>query len=120
MTWGRLPFEFAHFTDRQLADALLKLSPIPYREGRDALIARIARERASKKPNVDRVWPRAGIKNLKVSMANEMWPLLERRMEQALTRGTQGPRVMAAAVRAYELATLSYRHTVSVRRRSPS
>ena len=116
LTWGKWPFEFAHFTDGQLADGMLALSSVPYPGGRSALVLRIAHVRSTGKPNVDNVWPRSGIANLKVSLANELWPVLERRIERAISRGTKGPPIMQAAVRAYELAVLSFRRNMSVRR----
>jgi len=116
LTWGKRPFEFAHFTDRQIADALLALGGRPHPKGRGCLVAEVARVRASNKPNVDKIWPTAGISNLKVSLADELWPVLERRIERAITRGTSGPPVMRAALRAYELAMFSYRQNMSVRR----
>ncbi|MFZ0127978.1 MAG: hypothetical protein WAL77_00985 [Candidatus Dormiibacterota bacterium] len=115
-TWGKHPFEFAHFTDRQIADGLLALAGKPYLGGRAALVGRVARERASRRPDADRVWPTSGIANLKVSLAGQLWPLLEKRIEAAIGRKTKGPPIMKAALRAYELATLSYRQRMSIRR----
>ncbi len=116
VTWGKLPFEFAHFTDWQIADGVLALAGMSYPAGRNDLIARGARVRTSRKPSVESIWPNAGILNLKVALADELWPLLERRIESAIARGTKGPPVMKAAVRAYELAMLSYRRQMLVRR----
>ena len=50
------------------------------------------------------MWPTSGIANLKVSLARQLWPLLEKRIEAAIGRKTKGPPIMKAALRAYELA----------------
>jgi hypothetical protein len=117
LTWGKWPLEFAHFSDRQLADALLALAAgAGYPGGRTALITQVANVRSANRPNVERIWPTLAIANLKVSLANELWPVLERRMQIAISRRTKGPPLMQAALRAYELAMLSYRRNMSVRR----
>jgi hypothetical protein len=115
LTWGKYPFEFAHFTDRQIADGLLALTGVPYPTGKADLIAKVTTVRATSR-NVENVWPTSGIRNLKVSFADELWPILERRIENAITKRTQGPPIMRAALRAYELAMESYRLKMSVRR----
>jgi hypothetical protein len=117
LTWGQHPFEFAHFNDHQIADGLLSLASTNHVGGRSSLIGRVATERRSQTPNVEDIWPTSGISNLKVSLAEELWPLLEKRIETAIRRGTKGPPVMKAAVRAYELAMLSYRFNMSVGRK---
>jgi hypothetical protein len=116
ITWGQYPFEFAHFTDRQIADGLLALATTTYPGGRMSLIARVVIERRSSSPNVDDIWPTSGVTSLKVSLADELWPVLEKRIDSAIRRGTKGPPVMRAAVRAYELAMWSYRRNMSVQR----
>lgn len=116
VTWGQLPWEFAHFTDRQLADGLLGRADATFPAGRDTLVTRIAHERKSRKPNIENVWPASGINNLKVTLASALWPRLEQRIEIAITKGTTGPPIMKAAIRAHELAMLSYRLQMSVRR----
>jgi len=116
LTWGKWPFEFAHFSDRQLADALLALAAAAYPRGRTTFITQVAHVRSSDSSNVERIWPTSGIANLKVSLANELWPVLERRIQTAISRRTKGPALMQAALRANELAMLSYRRNMSVRR----
>lgn len=53
--WGTgRPFEFAHFTDRQLARALLTLAPKPHPKGEDALIRAIHAQRTrDPSPNIE-------------------------------------------------------------------
>jgi hypothetical protein len=42
VTWGKLPFEFAHFTDRQLADAMTSIAAVPPPNGRERVVQRPA------------------------------------------------------------------------------
>jgi hypothetical protein len=42
-TWGKLPFEFAHFTDAELADAILKAAQTPHPRGRAYLCGQASR-----------------------------------------------------------------------------
>jgi hypothetical protein len=51
-TWGKWPFQFAHFTDRQLADALQALANAPHPGRRAGLIADIYRERCTSSPDI--------------------------------------------------------------------
>ncbi len=116
-TWGRLPFEFAHFTDAQLADALLQLARTPHPGGRAALIAQINQERFSSSPDIGDIrWPGRGPIS-KLSLADKTWPLLEARIQRAIQRGHRGPPIMQAVLRAYEMASSSVRSTTVLRRR---
>jgi hypothetical protein len=47
VTWGRLRFEFAHFTDRELADAMCKIAKAPYPHDRSRLIRGINMQRTA-------------------------------------------------------------------------
>ncbi|WP_308468522.1 hypothetical protein [Rathayibacter soli] len=115
ITWGRLPWEFAHFSDAQLADSLIKAAGKPHPAGRDRLIADIHQQRTKDPtPDIDDAWRKSGVS--KPELADALWPILEARIERAITRGTLGPPVMKAALRAYELANLSYGLNVSVKR----
>ncbi len=117
-TWGSFPFEFAHFRDDQLADALQSIAGAPHPGGRLGLIAAIHRERLSASPNIDDVNWRGRGKISKPELADAMWPTLEQRIQRAIKRGHKGPPIMQAAVRAYAMAT-SYRRLNIVLRRRP-
>jgi len=114
MTWGKDPWEFAHFTDAHLADALLQAAGTPYPKGRAALINNIHLQRISGSPNIQNAWKRSGVS--KPDLADALWPQLEARIERAIEKGTTGPPVMKAMLRAYNLAMLSYKLNMSVRR----
>lgn len=47
VTWGKLPFEFAHFTDPELADAMLSAATAPYRHDRSRLARGIHMQRTN-------------------------------------------------------------------------
>jgi hypothetical protein len=117
VTWGRLPFEFAHFTDRQLADTMLKVAKVPHPQGRDRLIRNLNMQRTrDPTPNVDEVfWRGSGLD--KVTLAEALWPVLERKITSAIQRGTAGPPVMRACLRAYEMLAVSEQIPVALRRR---
>jgi hypothetical protein len=117
MTWGTRPFEFAHFTDAQLADALTSVASTPHPGGRAGLIAAIHRERLTSSPNIDDVNWRGRGKLSKPDLADTMWPLLQQRIERAIRRKQKGPAIMKAAIRAYEMASSSHRSNTMLRRR---
>lgn len=89
-TWGPLPFEFAHFTDRQLADAMLRAANVPYPRGRAALITAINMQRTrDPSPNVDDVfWRGSGLS--KTKLADELWPVLENVSSRLLNETSKG------------------------------
>jgi hypothetical protein len=117
VTWGKLPFEFAHFTDRQLADAMLKTAQVPHPQGRDRLIRNLHMQRTrDRAPNVEKVfWRGSGLD--KVPLAEALWPVLERKVTNAIRRGTSGPPVMRACIRAYEMMAISEQVPVALLRR---
>ena len=116
-TWGPLPFEFAHFNDDQLADALLQVASAPHPGGRAGLVTHIRRERMSSSPNIDDVKWRA-CKISKPDLADAMWPILEQRIRRAMARGHKGPPVMKAVIRAYEMLHTTPRGSTVLRRHS--
>lgn len=116
VTWGpNRPFEFAHFTDNQLADALLACAAAPYPGGRSALVTAINIQRTrNSAPSVVRAWSNCGVS--KVELADALWPVLERRIRTAIIRGTEGPKIMRAVLRAHEMAMHSPRWSIGLRR----
>ena len=116
VTWGRLPFEFAHFTDCQLADALLQTATVSHPSGRTALVHAINMQRThDPSPNITDAWRQSGVS--KVHLADAVWPLLRRRVEAAIKRGNQGRPIMSAILRGYQLAGLSHQQTTVLARR---
>jgi hypothetical protein len=119
-TWGKLPFEFAHFTDRELADAMISIAKVPHPRGRAQLSYQIHRERNHQAPDVSKVfrafpWPDSGL--TKPTLADALWPTLERKINDSIQRGRPGPPVMQACIRAYEMASVSHGVSTMLRRR---
>lgn len=114
-TWGKYPFEFAHFSDEQLADAILSQTTRHHPKGEAGLIAAIKAQRASPAPDIEKAWKQSGVS--KTKLVDGYWPMLERRIKTAITKENHGPPIMAAALRAYELASLSYGRSYALRRR---
>lgn len=118
-TWGRLPFEFAHFTDIQLADAMLRIAKVPHPKGRPGLMRALRMQRTCNPyPNVDKIFWR-GSRLEKTELADALWPVLDKRIRRAIGRGQQGPPIMKALIRAYEMAFAPYRSDMMLRRRKP-
>jgi hypothetical protein len=77
-------FEFAHFTDRQLGDTIASLDNAPGRPSAAERTVQVAtvRERQGNLKSV--------LKGLsKPRLADALWPVLEARIERAITRGTE-------------------------------
>ncbi len=85
-TWDRAEqsFEFAHFTDRQLASAIGRAFRGRRRQGEKARIETVAKLRRCH-GNLEDVLGAAS----KVDLAEELWPLLERKITAAKERGTE-------------------------------
>ena len=88
-TWGTHSFEFAHFTDRQLALALRRLAG-PSAPSLAAIRAELASCRA-RRGNIEKVWKPWAPHVTKIALADAMWPLLERRMTGTSTRALRAP-----------------------------
>lgn len=74
-TWGRSSFEYAHFTDTELARALRSLSPLsapPLRE-----LARRIRQHRAQHQNIEKVWANWRLDPpSKPRLAEALWPHL--------------------------------------------
>lgn len=119
-TWGRLPLEFANFTDAQLARGLLDAAVTPYPDDKAALILAVQAERARPEPNIERIWSSnawPGANLSKPRLADSCWPMLEKKIERAIASGSSGPPLMRAAVRAWELAARPTRRHMALQRR---
>jgi hypothetical protein len=102
-TWTRTgtSFEFAHFTDREIASASARLdkrSRKPTFNDRVELVSKLRAQRG----NLDKMLGSIS----KVALADELWPVLERKIEVALARGTERRIPIVRVVhQAYALAT---------------
>lgn len=118
-TWGRYPFEFAHFTDLQLARTMMDNAKVPYPYGPARLVRALHMQRTvDPSPNVDDVFWR-GSDLSKTKLADALWPLLEKKIRRAIARNEPGPPIMRACVRAYEMAAAPYRTSMMPQRKAP-
>lgn len=85
-TWNRRgeSFEFAHFTDRQLAAAIQRIDRRPRAPSitdRLVQIERLRERHGNLEPNMGRA--------SKTELADELWPVLEQRLERAVRNKTE-------------------------------
>jgi len=105
--------EFAHFTPRQLARAVIRTRRAPPAETVNSLTAAIANLQATTK-SVDKLWrkwpqPQPDMPTLWL----ELWPVLERRILKAMqTRTVDQIPICRVLVDAYERAARPRRHAV--------
>lgn len=120
-TWGTYPWEFANFTDRELAQALMTRGRPPGALSFVTLVGQVHSERLKPPhrkdggPNIERVchgWPRVV---RKTTLAEELWPVLARKITRGL--GTLNYRVPAGrvGVDALRLALDTHRRHVGMR-----
>ncbi|MGP0101938.1 MAG: hypothetical protein ACLPUT_10030 [Solirubrobacteraceae bacterium] len=114
-TWNRHDesFEFAHFTDREIATALLRVPGYRKPQKLEDMTRRVARFRARRK-NLDQLLPARASKG---RLAAELLPVFDRKFRRAQARGTER-KIPATIVleRAVRLALQSTRGTVLIRR----
>jgi hypothetical protein len=117
LTWGKLPFEFAHFRDSQIADAMLQVATVQPPNGRAGLVHDLHIQRTQRAaPDVGKVfWRNGGL--TKPILADALWPVLESKITDAIQKGKPGPPIMKACLRAYEMAALSEGVSIMLRRR---
>ena len=108
ITWGTVPWEFANFTDAELATAITKSVSLPSGQTRRDLIAALKAERAvgktnpGRSPNVEAIckaWPN---KFSKTQLAEKLWPVLQAKVQRDIASGKR-LRVPAARVAARAL-----------------
>jgi hypothetical protein len=87
VTWNRRgeSFEFAHFSDREIAGAILRLPGHRRPQTLQAATATVARLR-SLRAGLDSMFPNSS----KGRLAQELWPVLEAKIRRAQSRGTVG------------------------------
>lgn len=122
-TWGTYPWEFANFTDHELTQALISRGRPPRGVRLADVAARVRAERLQPpnpqdgRPNIEKVcegWTR-GVR--KIDLAEDLWPVLERKIK----RGTKtlNYRIPAGrvAVQALRMAMNTHRRNVGIRLR---
>ena len=116
MTWSQEPgrgnFEYAHFSDRQLARAILATVEAPAGVTLSSVQTQVAilRKSGANLKKIWRDWPDP--QPTKLAMWEHLWPVLERRITRAdRTRSAEGIPVVRIAFEALRIATLP-RHVV--------
>lgn len=123
VTWGTAPWEFANFTNMELAKAITQCSALPSGMTRRALVTALEAERnirstnARRSPDVEaicRAWP-TNAKFRKADLAEVLWPALQKKVQRDLTSGKR-PRIPAArvAVKALTMAFEYPRHRSAI------
>lgn len=119
-TWNRKGecFEYAHFTDRQIARAILQVYGRPATMSEKQLVDRLASLRRSGNGGYDNLWKKwPDPKPTKVKVALALWPLLEPRVERAVAVGKplRTP-VVRVVLQAWRLAVRYPRHSMALER----
>ena len=120
-TWGTQPWEFANFTDRELALGILDCVSPPSGITTSALVSLIAAERARTSPAKNRVanienvtasWPR---KATKIALVEALWPTLRRKIRRRPASGEYRVPAARVGVLALQLALETHRRSVVLR-----
>jgi hypothetical protein len=120
-TWGTLPWEFANFTDAELAAGILSCVPHPSGVTRAQVVAALQSERTTKQrrsPNIDRVYASWPQRPRKVEVAEALWPRLQAKIVRA-NESNQRRQLPAhrVGIKALEMAMGSARRSVALRLR---
>lgn len=128
-TWGTVPWEFANFTNTELAKAIMNCTTIPTGVSQRDLVNALQAERTlwkrnpniRRSPNVEEIcrsWP-ASAQFRKMKLAEELWPVLQEKVRRDLANIASGKRsrVPAArvALKAFQMATESPRRGAALR-----
>lgn len=111
-TWDE-PFEYEHFTDAEIADALVKVAPqgLPKNEAPEAFLrrARVGRLNLEKLRGLS-----------KTALAEQLWPVLRARIDEARRESTELPPIASVVLHAYAIAVEAMEVNWVVGRRSGS
>jgi hypothetical protein len=77
-TWKNTIFEYAHFTDRELAKAIISLYKGKKNLSLEETVVNISTLRKNRE-NIDKIWEKSGYIS-KVDLANYLWPILENKI----------------------------------------
>lgn len=96
-TWSE-PFEYEHFTDTEIADALLNVARhgLPADEAPEAFVARARANRWNLQKSV------RGLS--KTALAEQLWPVLQARIDESRRQGTKPPPIASVVMHAYSEA----------------
>lgn len=80
-TWDQSCYEFAHFTDDELADGIMAIHTTIDGWSRDELVQKLGVERQRRK-DIKEVWSRWSYKPSKTRLAHALWPILEGKIQR--------------------------------------
>lgn len=103
-TWSESCYEFAHFSDDELADGIMAIHTTINGLRRDQLTSRLALERGRGK-DIRAVWSLWDYKPSKVDLAHMLWPKLEEKIRRRLADETAPtPEIAEVIYEAYIIA----------------
>lgn len=103
-TWSERCYEFAHFTDEELADGIVAIHDTINGITREELVASLAKHRKQRK-DVKEVWSLWDYKPSKRKLAEALWPVLEQKIERARLDSTAPvPEIVEVVQQAYLIA----------------
>ncbi len=116
-TWETGSWEFANFTDTELAKAIVKIVELPDGVTLEDVYSRVVGLRGSGlTPNIEHATSPWGKGVNKVRLAEELWPVLRRKVRQRMKRGTiDGLPAGRVARTALDLALQTHRRSVGLR-----
>jgi hypothetical protein len=117
-TWGRYSFEFANFTNREIARAIEQAHHAATGNLVKVAIADVVRERqrTTRLPNVETLFPRP-MRIGKVDVAEELWPILLDKLNKRIERKTVDRLPLGRVlVHAHKLAYAWPRESLVIRR----
>lgn len=116
-TWDGQSFEFAHFTDEEITSGILDAYEGPSPPFFTDLRIWVGSVRA-KSGNLERLWETwAPPRPRKTKLAEKLWPILERKIEDAISRNdTSSIPVVRVLHQAYQLASELPRYSVMIRK----
>jgi len=106
--WAASCFEFEHFTNRELAEALRAIHPTCGGLDDAALSRAVSIERSARR-DIRRVWGTWVPEPSKIDLANALWPAMEARLEQASAGKGPWPPIAEKLAEAFAHAALRHR-----------
>ena len=108
-TWKERCYEYEHFTDDELAEALLAVHPTCNGLTRDELVASIRVERDRRK-DIKAVWSLWSHEPSKIDLAQQLWPVLEAKVARCRAESTAPVPAIAEVVQEAYLTAQRWRY----------
>lgn len=108
-TWKERCYEYEHFTDDELADALLAVHPTCNGLTRDELVASIRAERDRRK-DIKAVWSLWSHEPSKIDLAQQLWPVLEAKVARCRAESAAPVPALAEVVQEAYLTAQRWRY----------